>query len=494
MKPIVPIRILITAVASLATALVLIMLLVLTDTALSVWQRMQDTPVWFLIGWPLFIVAVAALVGWKAWRFLSPAKPTSRQRRQAQVPLDEPTLQKRLQTRQTQGVDTADAARELQELDRRRAAGVVHVALFGEISSGKSSLIKALLPGLEVETGPLGGTTREVTHYSWTSSKGDRLVLSDMPGLNEADGDLDKDARAEATRAHAIIYVCEGDLTRTQLAELQQLLTFDKPMIGAINKIDLLNEQDLQAIASRLRERLGEDVPIVTVTAGALREVTLEHPDGSVESGTRALPAAVEPLRQALQDVLDRDPEVLDQLRDAAVFDLAANHLDTATREFRRRESELIVRSHARKAMLGSLAAVGPGTDVLVQGYLGMSMMKALAGLYGLSPKEMDLNRFMELATRHVDHRLNILLAISGNVLKAFPGVGTVTGGLAHAVAYGLIFDSLGRAAAKALDSRGNLAPDLTLKIFEDTLGENLESRAKRLAGLVLSKKEDDPG
>ena len=40
---------------------------------------------------------------------------------------------------------------------------------------------------------------------------------------------------------------------------------------------------------------------------------------------------------------------------------------------------------------------------------------------------------------------LPLSLAVAGNGLKAFPGVGTVAGGLVHAVAYGLIFDALGR-------------------------------------------------
>ena len=33
---------------------------------------------------------------------------------------------------------------------------------------------------------------------------------------------------------------------------------------------------------------------------------------------------------------------------------------------------------------------------------------------------------------------LPLSLAVAGNGLKAFPGVGTVAGGIAHAVAYGL--------------------------------------------------------
>ena len=51
------------------------------------------------------------------------------------------------------------------------------------------------------------------------------------------------------------------------------------------------------------------------------------------------------------------------------------------------------------------------------------------------------------------------LLAVAGNALKAFPGVGTIAGGLTHAVAYGLIFDALGNGLRSSLDEGGALRP-----------------------------------
>jgi hypothetical protein len=85
-----------------------------------------------------------------------------------------------------------------------------------------------------------------------------------------------------------------------------------------------------------------------------------------------------------------------------------------------------------------------------------------------------------------------ITLAITGNALKAFPGVGTLTGGLIHAVAYGMIFDSLGRAAAETLASRGELRPYPAAKAFEEILNENLEAGAVRFAKLALAQKGTD--
>jgi hypothetical protein len=87
-----------------------------------------------------------------------------------------------------------------------------------------------------------------------------------------------------------------------------------------------------------------------------------------------------------------------------------------------------------------------------------------------------------------VNKTVPVLLAVAGNALKAFPGVGTLTGGLVHAVAYGLLFDSLGRAVADTLAARGALPEQVALKSFEEKLREDVEGRARRLARIVLAE------
>jgi len=63
-----------------------------------------------------------------------------------------------------------------------------------------------------------------------------------------------------------------------------------------------------------------------------------------------------------------------------------------------------------------------------------------------------------------------------------------------HAVVYGLIFESLGKAVTRSLESRGDLVSGSALRMFEDNLSENLEARAKRLAQLVWARQRDGAG
>ncbi len=489
MQSLPPLRLVLALALSLGLGLLLVLVLYLTDLGLRVWERLSGAPA---AVWLVWLVVLALLVGGGGWLLRRGSRFGRGPVSHPETPLDEARLQARLLDAEAAGMETDAIRRELAELDRRRQAGVVVVALFGEVSAGKSSLIRALLPGAEVATSPLAGTTRAVVHHTWTSPAGDQWVLADLPGLNEPGGALEGVARDEATRAHVVVYVCDGDLTRDQFRAVQALRALDKPLILALNKSDRYSAKDVELLCRRLAERLGPEVDIVTVQAGGEEELIRELPSGGQERLTRPRPARVEALARAVRRRIDADPAALERLRDAAVFVLAQNRLDAAQAAQRRQQAEALVIGYSRKAVFGALAAVGPGTDVLIQGYLGMSMVRELAALYGVTPREVDIQRFLKQASGQARQRWSLLLALVGNVCKAFPGLGTVVGGMLHAVAYGLIFESLGKAVAQSLETRGELALGPALRLFEDQLSDDLEARTRRLVRLVAEQSRTD--
>ena len=105
-----------------------------------------------------------------------------------------------------------------------KETGTIYVALFGNVSTGKSSIIKTLLPEADIDINVRGGSTQDIAQYTWASSSGDQLVLTDLPGRNEASGSLDELASDEAVRAQVVIYVTDSDLSRTQFDDIQALL------------------------------------------------------------------------------------------------------------------------------------------------------------------------------------------------------------------------------------------------------------------------------
>ncbi len=82
-------------------------------------------------------------------------------------------------------------------------------------------------------------------------------------------------------------------------------------------------------------------------------------------------------------------------------------------------------------------------------------------------------------------------MAVAGNGLKAFPGVGTVAGGLVHAVAYGLVFDALGRGLKRTLEADKEFGPQTAAKSFKETLDGDLQSQALEVARVALAGRSE---
>ena len=481
------IRLLLAIVVLVALVLFAGALLAVADTVLSIVDRLREGPAWIYYGFIALLSVAAAAAAWLLWWLLAPPRRKRAAVEQKGTP-DEASLREQLERERAAGADTAEVERELAELARRRAAGRLFIAMFGEASAGKSSLVRSLVPEAEPETGVEAGTTRAVRHYRWSLDSGDTVELADVPGSGD-DRALGEAALDEALRAHLVVYVCEGDMSRSQMADVRALATVGKPMVVAVNKADWYAEEDLQRIVARLAEQLADLEPtprVVPVVAGGTERVLRVESDGDEVTLERPRAPRVEPLREALQAQLDADPAALDALRDASVFQLAATRLQTAADKRRREQAERIVSDYTRKAVIGALAAVSPGTDVLIQGYLGTSLVKSLCKLYEIPARDIDIQRFLDIAEGYVGRALPLLLAISGNVLKAFPGAGTVAGGLVHAVAYGIIFDAMGKGLANSLETTGDLRPAAAARKVGDQFGKDIGKKARQLARLAL--------
>lgn len=468
MKILRPMRLTGALVILLALALLLILLLFATESALNVWARLREAPAWVAVAW-LAVVGLLAGAGLLlAWRLVFGRG--KKQEPRAGRPLDQAGLEQRLERARAAGVAVDDAAAEMAERQERIKQGTVYVAFFGQVSTGKSALIRALAPDARAASDPRGGTTREIGHFDWATPAGDRIRLADVPGSDEAEGTLDEAARAEALRAHSVVYVCDGDLSASQWHALRELMAFDKPLVVVLNKMDRYEPAERDMILGRIRRRIGDGAEVTAAQAAGAGEVRVGD------------------LAEAIQRCLDRNESALERLRDSAVFRLADERLSEAEAAHRAREADRIVHRYSRRAVLGALAAVTPGSDLVIQGALGAALLKELANLYEVPVRQLDLDRFLELAGGRLRRTTSIVLAVAGNGLKAFPGVGTVTGGLMHAVAYGMIFESLGKAAARTMATRGELRPLPAAQAFEDDLRESLSTRAQNAAAIALEE------
>jgi uncharacterized protein len=99
---------------------------------------------------------------------------------------------------------------------------------------------------------------------------------------------------------------------------------------------------------------------------------------------------------------------------------------------------------------------------------------------------EVQIEDFVQQAKLTLRTGSSIVLAVAGNALKAFPGLGTLGGGVLHAFAYALIFDSMGRALAASLAERQTLDQDDAGARLKELLTDAGGGRMRQLAALTM--------
>lgn len=468
-------------------------LLFVTESALNIWARLLEGPRVILYAYALTLAGFFLATLWLIWRLVIRRSPKRSSATQQNADINKDDIERRLRDAEEAGMDVAGAREELAQIALRQQA--VHLCFFGQISKGKSSLIKALVPEADVEIDVVGGSTNDIRHFRWTNADGAEIQLTDVPGISGHEGELSELAIAEARRAHLILFVCDGDLSRAELAAIEALLALGKPSILVMNKADRFSVEEQATLMQRLMERveaLGGDMGrdrVVAVSAGGAVDVVEKAADGRERLLQRERPADIGVLVVAINRLLGNAAESLDARRDRAIFKLASERLDEAEAAYRKQRAEQIIRNSTRKAVIGALAAVSPGTDIIIQGYIGTAMTQELCKLYGAAPRDLDIEQFLDMSQSRAGKALPLTLAVAGNGLKAFPGIGTVAGGFVHAVAYGLIFDALGRSLAMTLARHGELKPDAAAKEFEETIGEHIQAGVKRVAKMALEER-----
>ena len=484
-----PLRLILLAVLALLAAALLWLVFGVLHSAIALWQDLRALPGW--AQWIVAVLLIAALcgLGWMAMWLLGPRK-----RKAAVVaPPTRGEVEQRIDALKQRSAETGELEAELAELDRRARAEQLYVAVFGEISAGKSSVIRALAPDAAAQVDVLGGTTRAVSHYSARLPGGHLLTLADVPGTHEVAGSMREQlARDEALRAHVVLYVCAGDLTRDQDAELRWLRGFGKPLVLALNKADQFAGGERAALERVLRERYAEitDARIV-VSAGGIEDFERRLADGRIERVRRERKPDVAALSALLQRYAAAGPGAFEPAREAAVLssvDVRAESLGTRTRE---RDADAIVAKYTRRAVVGAMAAVMPGSDLVIQGVLATGLIRELAKLYDVSVRDIDIDAFLGQVKLTLRTSASLVLAIAGNAAKAFPGLGTLGGGVLHAIAYGLIFDSLGHAVATTMREHHCLDSAAAGASLARLLADTSAERLRRVAEYALQHEDD---
>ncbi len=286
---------------------------------------------------------------------------------------------------------------ELEGMAEKLESGRVEIVVFGEISTGKSALINALVGGELAQVNVQGGWTKDVWHvpfdgigYCVPGFANSQVVLVDTPGLNEVAGaERGVLARESAARADLVLFVTDSDMNETEFSALVELAASHKPILLVLNKSDLYAREEVEQLLTLFRgPRLAGIVPPenVMVTCADPREVeyVVEQADGTSESQWRKPAAQVDDLRARVLEVLDTDGKALIALN-AAMF--AADKSDRmGALRVQMRESKAAKTVWSYAVMKSLAVALNPGAviDVLGGTAVDATMVANLGRIYGI--------------------------------------------------------------------------------------------------------------
>lgn len=308
-----------------------------------------------------------------------------------------------LSPRERAGLETE--INSLQSMLDKLEKQVVHIAVFGMVSRGKSSLLNALLGQSVFATGPVHGVTQQSQQASWfvdqdsgeeairVSLQGvgqSRIELIDTPGIDEVDGEVrERLARQIAQQADLILFVIAGDMTKVEFEALSELRQASKPILLVFNKVDQYPEADRNAIYEkirdeRVRELLSAD-EIVMASAAPLVAQAIQYPDGRLGAELVPGPPQVQDLKLKILEVLEREGKSLVALNTMLYADDINEQLIERKMRIRDRSANQII---WRGVMAKAVAiALNPVTvvDVLSSAAIDIAMILTLSKLYGIS-------------------------------------------------------------------------------------------------------------
>ena len=296
--------------------------------------------------------------------------------------------------------ELADEFRGIEAISEKLRKGEIHIAAFGRVGVGKSSLLNALLQRPAFSTSPLHGETRDANRHDWQSLREGQVVLIDTPGIDELDGDeRDRLARGISRQADVTLMVCEGDLTDFEYRALEALCSLQRTVLLVLNKADRYTAEERELLLQRLRERCAGLLPPQRVLAAsaAPRPETVIHagPDGRETETLRPRPPETAALKQHLWDLLEKEGEALAALN-AALF---ASELDSkvASRivEARRSVAESIIRKYCLGKGLVVAVNPVPVADLLAAAGSDIAMVVHLGEVYGFRLNRREASRLL---------------------------------------------------------------------------------------------------
>lgn len=295
----------------------------------------------------------------------------------------------------------------LSDMARKLEAGRVDIAVFGEVSSGKSALINALVGEYVADVNVRGGWTKEVWRVGWgvphtiRGLGSSQLVLLDTPGINEVNDEGRAGLALEAGRAaDLILFVTDADLNAHEFEALAGLAAANKPMILVFNKKDLYTPDQRARIMEVLRQErlphvIGPDDIVMAAADPLEREVIFENADGSTRTEWRKPRPDVEQLKIRILEVLDREGKALIALNASLYAADTSDRLASVKVRLRDKHANRAIWTFVLAKAIAVATNPAPILDVGGGLIVDTSMVATLGDIYGLPMSRRNASRLI---------------------------------------------------------------------------------------------------
>ena len=375
--------------------LLLIVLLSLVLQAINslIWQLSYWLPGWLVGPALLMVLAVMAMV---IYPLLGPMLRSLRRGEQTtptpQAPSSRQEAAKRnlesIEQQLSQLSDTvarASLEQRRQDVEASLERGDLVVVVFGSGSSGKTSLIRALLKDQVGQVGAAMGSTQSVQRYRLRLGGLQRAIqLRDTPGILEA-GDTglerEREARNDAVAADLLLFVVDADVRASEFKVLKALGDLGKRTILVLNKCDLRGETEESRLLQLLRRRCEGLVATQDVVSASGAPQSIPRPGGKPLQPKPEIEAL---LRRMAHVLREEGEELLADnilLQSRQLADSSQDLLD----QQRRGQAVKIV---DRYVWIGAGAVAVtplPGVDLLATAAVNAQMVVEIAQVYGVS-------------------------------------------------------------------------------------------------------------
>jgi GTPase len=333
----------------------------------------------------------------------------------------------------------------------------------------------------------VGGTTTEVAVAPWREVRaavGPYAVrLIDTPGLEEIEGQGRAALAMEAARhADLIVFITDEDLTASAHAALAALRDWGKPLLVAVNKMDLLDPDEQAEVLAAVRRSLDGLVPaddVIPVAAAPLLRRRVEEPDGRSRLETVRGEPQLGALETRLLEAIAASAPDLKALAEAS--DRIERHVAVRDADRAARREQAVRVADETSVGLALALAVNPVPLLdFLTGSGGLTILvRRVATVYGESLSAEVARGLAGEVFRGGRIALWGSLAVTGagGAMKLLPGLGHLAGALTQATAAGYFGHVVGRALVDYFD-RGHDWGDGGLVAALDRIAAATDRRA----------------